>query len=91
MLNQFASSYVVRSVLCRNVSQAKVILNKQYPEVFTFVHPAIQQSYKNSSIPLNSSVLWKCPNGPDHEWNSSVKTMIKRYNKSESHSIIVNQ
>lgn len=90
MLSQFAPSYVVKSLLCRNASQVKIILNKQYPEVFAFLHPAIQQSYENSSISLNSLLLWKCPNGPDHEWSSSVKRMINRYNNSKSHSMIVN-
>ena len=71
-----------------SVTKSSVVLNKEYPEVFAFLHPQKQREYENKLIPIKTSLVWKCPNGPDHEWEASAKNGIDRYNISKYKSII---
>lgn len=86
MISKMWSKSLFRTISYRNHLQLKVCLNKQYPEVFSYLHPIWQEEYKDASIPVNSLLLWKCPHGPDHEWKSSPQKVIKRYNISKFHS-----
>ena len=91
MLRRLAKSWTVCPFgdisIVRSFSSG-VHLNKLYPQIYNLVHPNKQEYYRDKPISLNEIIDWKCPNGPDHEWRSSVKTVIKRHDVSKFHSSV---
>ena len=91
MFQRLAKSYNVyrhgNISILRSFSSG-IYLNKQYPHIYNLIHPNKQDHFLDHPISLNEIIDWKCPNGPDHEWRSSVSMVIKRYDVSKFHSSV---
>lgn len=79
-------SFVVRRVFSSSARVTKIHLKKEYPLVFNYLHPEWQVEFEDKSIPEKSLLVWKCANGPDHEWKASVKNVVYRYKASKYNS-----
>lgn len=86
MLRRITTQVCFRGLSHRMDRGTTMCLSKQCPEVFAFLHPLWRNEYKNATIPVKTMLFWKCPNGPDHEWKSSARWVIDRYQSSKMHS-----
>lgn len=53
-------------------------LRSKFPELAKEFHP-MKNRMKSIAIPWDSKlpIWWKCPNGPDHEWQDSIRNRIE--------------
>lgn len=75
----------IRSISYRNSKAAAITLEKDFPGVYSLLHPAFQQEFGKRAIPASTVLLWKCPNGPDHEWKMSISEVVAGYLHNQSH------
>ena len=81
---------LARSISYRNSKAATIILEKDFPGVYSLLHPAFQQEFGKRAIHGSTVLLWKCPNGPDHEWKMSVSEVVAGYLHNQSHRTYIN-
>jgi hypothetical protein len=62
-------------------------LSQLYPEISRIWHPTKNGETTPSDIVAGSGKKhwWKCPNGPDHEWENGPNTLIRSFNVSSLH------
>lgn len=70
-------------------------LSELHPEIASLWHPDLNGDLTPDRIIVNNSkqVLWKCPNGPDHEWQTLVRRLYhyaqrNTYKKGSSHEAV---
>lgn len=87
----FSRIFIVRSfkrALSKSALPRVVSLRDEYPALFELATPLNPKSMIEGHVPLNQMLLWKCPNGADHEWSMPVSDMIKRLKHGTIHGTI---
>lgn len=77
----------IRFISYRNNKAATILLEKDFPGVYSLLHPAFQQEFGKRAIPASTVLLWKCPNGPDHEWKMKISEVVAGYLHNQTHRI----
>lgn len=78
-----------RSISYRNNKSISIILEKDYPRVYSLLHPAFQPEFGKRAICKSIILLWKCPNGPDHEWKMAVSEVVAGFLHNQIQRIFV--
>ena len=77
-----------RRALSKASSPRVVSLRKEYPALFELALPLNPKSGIEEPVPYNQMLVWKCPNGADHEWSMPVSDMIKRLKSGSVHGTL---
>lgn len=57
--------------------KARGPLSTRYPELLRLWHPTKNGSLTLADVPTTGDrVWWRCPNGPDHEWEGTISSRI---------------
>ena len=83
----FSLTRIARSISYRNSAATSYILYKDIPGVYALLHPSFQEEYGKRTISGDTVLLWKCPNGPDHEWKMTVSEVVSGYLHNQSHRL----
>lgn len=77
-----------KRALSKASSPRVVSLRKEYPALFELALPLNPKSGIEVEVPYNQMLVWKCPNGADHEWSMPVSDMIKRLKSGSVHGTL---
>ena len=58
-----------------------VRLKEAYPALYKLAIPLNTTATISGEVSPYRTLVWKCPNGPDHEWSMRVVDMIKRFDR----------
>src|SRR5262249_17330451 len=69
----------LRRVLCSESGQMKAPLSQTHPDLAAQWHPTKNGELTPDMVSAGSgkNVWWKCPNGPDHEWQIKVQSRTR--------------
>lgn len=77
-----------KRTLSKASSPRVISLRKEYPALFELALPLNPKSGIEEPVPYNQMLVWKCPNGADHEWSMPVSDMIKRLKSGSVHGTL---
>lgn len=71
----------LRRHLTKAAQMGNVRLKEAYPALYKLAIPLNTTATISGEVSPYRTLVWKCPNGPDHEWSMRVVDMIKRFDR----------